>query len=49
MSVVAPILIVEDNAATRKMMRLALQAEGYSVLEAEDGQTALRLASGRHS
>jgi PAS domain S-box-containing protein len=42
---VAPILIVEDNAVTRKMMRLALQAEGYSVLEAEDGQTALRLAA----
>ena len=41
----APILVVEDNAATRKMMRLALQAEGYSVLEAEDGQTALRLAA----
>jgi PAS domain S-box-containing protein len=40
-----PILVVEDNAATRKMMRLALKAEGYSVLEAEDGQGALRLAS----
>jgi PAS domain S-box-containing protein len=41
----APILIVEDNGATRKMMRLALQAEGYSVLEAEDGESALRLAA----
>ncbi|HLK35448.1 MAG TPA: response regulator [Polyangiaceae bacterium] len=39
------ILIVEDNAATRKMMRLALQAEGYSVLDAEDGASALRLAT----
>ena len=29
----ARILVVEDNAATRKMMRLALQAEGYSVLD----------------
>ncbi|MGO9835756.1 MAG: response regulator [Polyangiaceae bacterium] len=41
----AAILIVEDNAATRKMMRLTLQAEGYSVLEAEDGETALQLAA----
>src|SRR5271170_4614077 len=41
----ASILIVEDNGATRKMMRLALQAEGYSVLEAEDGQSALQLAA----
>jgi two-component system cell cycle sensor histidine kinase/response regulator CckA len=36
------VLIVEDNAVTRKMMRLTLQAEGYEVLEAQDGQTALR-------
>ena len=41
----ARILIVEDNAATRKMMRLVLQAEGYAILEAEDGQTAMRVAA----
>src|SRR5690348_2203583 len=41
----ALILVVEDNEATRKMMRIALQAEGYSVLEAPDGETALRLAA----
>jgi PAS domain S-box-containing protein len=41
MSVV--ILVVEDNTATRKMMRLTLQAEAYTVLEAEDGEGALRL------
>jgi PAS domain S-box-containing protein len=40
-----PILVVEDNAVTRKMMRVALTAEGYSVLEAKDGQTALRLVA----
>ncbi|MGH7440538.1 MAG: response regulator [Polyangiaceae bacterium] len=43
----ALILVVEDNAATRKMMRLTLQAEGYSVLEAEDGEGALLLATER--
>jgi PAS domain S-box-containing protein len=43
--IAASVLVVEDNAATRKMMRLALQAEGYSVLEAEDGANALRLAA----
>jgi CheY-like chemotaxis protein len=42
MSGAAPILIVEDNTATRKMMRLALKAEGYSVLEAEDRKLAAR-------
>src|SRR5580704_2840971 len=41
----ATVLVVEDNDTTRKMMRLALIAEGYSVLEASDGQTALRLAA----
>jgi PAS domain S-box-containing protein len=43
----APILVVEDNAATRKLMRVTLKAQGYSVLEAEDGQTALGLAARR--
>jgi PAS domain S-box-containing protein len=41
------VLIVEDNGATRKMMRIALQAEGYEVAEAEDGETALRLVAER--
>ncbi len=40
-----PILIVEDNAATLKMMRVALQAEGHTVIEAENGESALRLAA----
>jgi PAS domain S-box-containing protein len=40
-----PVLIVEDNAVTRKMMRLALRAEGFSVVEAVDGQSALRLVA----
>jgi len=39
------ILVVEDNPITRKMMRFALESEGFGVLEAGDGQTALRLAA----
>jgi CheY-like chemotaxis protein len=35
------ILVVEDNAITRKIMRLALSAQGYDVLEAADGRSAL--------
>ncbi len=41
----APIvLVVEDNPITRKMLRFALESEGYAVREAADGQTALRMA-----
>jgi CheY-like chemotaxis protein len=35
------ILIVEDNAVTRQIMRLSLAAEGYRIIEAEDGRTAI--------
>ena len=38
------ILVVEDNPITRKMMRFALESEGYRVSEAEDGRAALTLA-----
>jgi PAS domain S-box-containing protein len=41
----AVVLVVEDNAITRKMMRIALQLEGYAVLEAENGEGALRLVA----
>lgn len=37
------ILVIEDNAITRKMVRIALQSNGYSVLEAPTGQAALAL------
>src|SRR5258708_18728529 len=40
----AAILLVEDNSLTRKMFRVALEAEGYAVLEAADGHTAIHLA-----
>lgn len=35
------ILVVEDNPTTLKMLRVALEAEGYRVVEAGDGRTAL--------
>jgi len=41
MSDVGTILVVEDNPITRKMLRVVLQAEGYSVVEATDGREAL--------
>src|SRR5712692_4330268 len=37
------ILIIEDNPITRKMVRVTLQSEGYTVFEAGDGQSALEL------
>ena len=40
-----PVLLIEDNAVTRKMVRITLQAEGYEVIEAEDGQSARKLIS----
>jgi PAS domain S-box-containing protein len=40
----ATILVVEDNPITRKLFRVALEIEGYHVLEAPDGRTALELA-----
>src|SRR6185295_19904275 len=36
-------LVVEDNALTRKLMRITLAAKGYTILEAPDGRTALEL------
>jgi PAS domain S-box-containing protein len=45
---VGAILVVEDNPATRKMMRLALRAEGYEVLEADSGAAAIRLIKGQN-
>ena len=41
------ILVVEDNPITRKMLRFALESEGYHVLEAGDGGAAIRLARDR--
>lgn len=38
------ILLVEDDAESRKIFRLILEHHGYSVLEARDGADGIRLA-----
>lgn len=35
------VMIVEDDAATRRLYRFLLTNSGYTVVEAEDGQAAL--------
>ena len=37
------ILVVDDDRSIRETLRVVLQDEGYSVLEAEDGQVALNI------
>ncbi len=37
----ATILYVEDNSDNRKLVRRVLEAEGYAVAEAKDGQQAM--------
>ena len=39
------ILVIEDNPVTRKMMRVALQSDGFHVVEAGDGRSALAAAA----
>ena len=41
------VLIVEDQADTREMLRLVLELEGYRVLAADDGLQAIELATAR--
>lgn len=41
------ILIVEDNPRNRKLMKIMLQSQGYTIAEAVDGETGLdRLTTG---
>jgi CheY-like chemotaxis protein len=47
MTAVRSILVVEDNPITRKMLRLALVTEGYTVVEAADARAALAAADAR--
>ena len=37
------VLIVDDEPPIRKLLRMGLTAQGYQVLEAPDGETALDL------
>jgi two-component system cell cycle sensor histidine kinase/response regulator CckA len=41
------VLLVEDEASVRQLVRETLEAGGYKLLEAEDGEAALRVSS-RH-
>ena len=41
------VLIVEDEGAVRRFLRSTLERNGFDVTEAEDGATALQLASAR--
>jgi CheY-like chemotaxis protein len=44
----ATLLVVDDDAAIRRMLRRFLEAEGFSIEEAQDG-AAFRRAVGRTS
>src|SRR5436853_75592 len=39
------VLVVDDEPMLRKLLSRLLQLEGYEVLEAEDGQTALEIVA----
>jgi two-component system, cell cycle sensor histidine kinase and response regulator CckA len=39
------VLLVEDDESVRQLVRETLEAKGYKVLEADNGQAALRIAS----
>lgn len=42
------ILVVEDDAAVRRITTRILSRQGYTVLQAEDGKTALDILNGEH-
>ena len=42
------VLVVDDDAASRKLMRKTLQREGFEVIEAENGEQALAVFDAQH-
>lgn len=38
------VLIVDDDAKIRKLLRVALQSSGYETIEAENGERGIKLA-----
>jgi two-component system response regulator ResD len=45
MELKSSILVVDDEERIRRLLRMYLEKEGYLIDEAEDGETALRMAS----
>ena len=39
------VLVIDDEAAIRRLLKAGLEAEGYAVIEAVDGESGLRLAA----
>ena len=44
----ALVLLVDDRAADREIMRAILEDNGYRVEEASDGREAIAMAAGKH-
>ena len=42
------VLVAEDNPVNRELLRELLEARGYNVMEAPDGQEALRMIEQNH-
>jgi two-component system cell cycle response regulator DivK len=42
------VLVAEDNPVNRELLRELLEARGYNVIEAPDGQEALRMIEQNH-
>jgi two-component system chemotaxis response regulator CheY len=47
LQMVKTILVVDDSASLRTVLKMALGSAGYDVVEAPDGQAALALLDGR--
>lgn len=39
------VLVVDDEVTTRMMLRMLLEMQGYTIVEAEDGEVALRMVA----